>query len=196
MVSKAAKLKVKRAKAGRPRKSGTREPNGRISRTGIRHEPADRVAIQARMRQMGITADQAKDQKAGSFIGYLSIMGPSDGLSDQQYEAATEFRELYQRYQRAIKSPGAIYDPNAMGGEGLDPDAYDEWVQRIAARYEDARKAIHDVQFEHRHENLWAAVDYILIRDERVHHLIGAARIACNALARYFKIAEGSCKMG
>ncbi len=143
---------------------------------------------------MGITVEQARDQKAASFVGYLSIIGPADGLSREQYEAAVAFQALYRQYQRTIKSPGALYDPNAMGGEGLDPDAYTDWVKRIGQRYNDARKAIHDAQFDHKHENLWAAVDYVLMRDQPVHHLIGATRLVCNSLVRYFKIGEGTRK--
>lgn len=187
MASKAAKLKQKRA--GRPRKEGYREPNGRISRCT---EPAAKVATEARARQLGITVEQATDQKAASFVGYLSIIGQADGLSSQQYQAAVAFQDLYRQYQRTIKSPGAIYDPNAMGGEGLDVDAYDDWVKRVGVKYNAARKAIQDAQFENKHENLWAAVDYVLMRDEPVHHLIGATRITCNVLARHFNIGDGS----
>jgi hypothetical protein len=181
-------------RVGRPRKDGAREPNGQPSRSGRHHEPADKVAIEARARQMGITVEQAKDQKAASFVGYLNIIGPQDGLSTQQYEAAVTFQDLYRQYQRTIKSPGALYDPNAMGGEGLDPDAYADWVKRVGQRYNDARKAIQDAQFDHKHENLWAAVDYILIREQPVHTLIGATRLVCNSLARHFKIGDGSRK--
>ena len=63
----AAKRKAKR---GRPKmENAAREPSGRISRSGIDHGPADIVALDARRRHLGVTKDQAKDQRAGSFIG-------------------------------------------------------------------------------------------------------------------------------
>src|SRR5690554_5630163 len=93
--TKAAKIQAKRGKPGRPRRKGAvREPNGRISRSGIRHEPADKTAIEARMRHMGLSRDQAQDQKAATYIGYLNLVGREDGLSDSQYEAATNYLSL------------------------------------------------------------------------------------------------------
>lgn len=177
-------------KLGRPLKEGVREPNGRISRTGIRHEEANRVAIRARMRQLGITENQAMDQKAGSFIGYLALLGPDDGLSEIQYQAAVAFHELYLQYQRAMKAPGAQYDPYAVGGEGMDPDAYAEWAKGVLEKFDSARKTVMEAQFQNKSENLLAAADYVLMRDQPVHNLIGATRILCNNLVRHFKIGE------
>lgn len=186
--SAAAKRKAKR---GRPMIEGVaREPNGRISRSGIDHGPADVVALDARRRHLGLTKEQAKDQKAGSFIGYLSLLGPADGLSEIQYQAAVAFHELYLQYQRAVKAPGAQYDPTAAGGEGLDPDAYAEWVRSTKDKFDAARAAVMESQLDNKTENLLAAADYVLMRDHPVHHLIGATRILCNDLVRHFRIGE------
>lgn len=171
---------------------GYREPNGRLSRSGRDHLPADTVALDARMKQFGVSRSMAKDQKASTFIGRLCLSGPATGLSEGQYEAAVTYRSLYNAWQRAVQSPGAIYDPQAIGGDGTDPEAYAEWVASVKARYTAARQAVHDAQFDNRVENLLAALDYIILRDQQVHHLIGAARLVCNALARHFKIVEGS----
>lgn len=189
--TKSVRIKAKR---GRPRKEGEREPNGRPSRSGIAHEPADRVAIEARMRRLGLNAEDAKNQKAASFIGLLNMRGADDGLSDHQYDAAVAFQELHQAMQRSIQSPGAIYDPQAIGGAGSDPDAYEKWFKSVNQQYTDAGKAIMEAQFENKAENLLAAVDFVLIRNEPWEHMVGATRIVCNVLARHFKIVEGSRK--
>lgn len=165
-----------------------REPSGRVSRSGRSHAPADAVAIKARARHTGLKMDQVKDQKAGTFIGYLSLIGPRDGLSGNQYDAAIEYLDLRRAYLRAIKAPGAEYEPN--GGGSLDSETseeYDDWCDRTIKSYGECRKVIQEAQNASR-ENLWAALDLIVIEDQRLHHMIGATRILCNALAKFFRI--------
>jgi len=172
---------------GRPRKAGPREPSGRISRSGIDHGPADIVALDARRRMLGLPESKLRDQRAGSYIGYLNILGKSDGLSDDQYKAAQEYLALRNAYLRAIKAPGRLIDDEAMPSPEITKE-YEEWVQATKEAYENCRRAIQEAQNEHRCENLWAALDLIIIRDERLPHMIGATRILCNALARFFRI--------
>ena len=176
----------KRAARGRPRKEGTREPNGRLSRTGIVHEPADKLAIDTRVRRLGLAKDDAKDQLAGSFIGYLSMMGAADGLSRAQYEGAQAYLTFRDRYMRSVQSPGAMYDPEAIGGTALDPEAYAKWCASLEAERDTLQKAIQAEQ-NYSRENLWAALQIVVIEDQHIHHLIGATRLVCNILARHFK---------
>lgn len=184
--TKAQKLAAKR---GRPRKEGYREPNGRPSRSGQAHEPADAVALLARARQFRLSRDHAKDPRAGTFLGRLNMLGRESGLSDSQYDAAQKYLEVHTRYQRSLQSPGAIYDPEAGGGASDDPEAYAKWVKGVSEKFTAARNAIQEAQFENRSENLWAALDYVILRGEAHAHLVGATRILCNALSRHFKIA-------
>lgn len=165
-----------------------REPNGRVSRSGVDHGPADIVALDARRRHLGLTQEQAKDQKAGTFIGYLNMIGPRDGLSDDQYEAATNYLSLRQAYLRAISAPGRIVDSEGYGIDNVT-EAYEDWVRDTKDAYEACRRAIQDAQTENRGANLWAALDLIVIQDQHMHHMIGDLRILCNALARFFRIA-------
>lgn len=181
-----SKANRKRAARGRPRKEGIREPNGRLSRTGIVHEPADKTAIEARMRQLGLSKDSAKDQKAGSYIGYLNMLGPVDGLSTAQYDGAMAYLVFHERYKRSVQSPGAMYDPEAIGGSAVDPDAYANWCKALEAE----RLAIQDaIQGEQNYsrENLWAALQIVVVEDQHMPHLVGATRLVCNVLARHFK---------
>lgn len=185
--TKAAKLKAKR---GRPKMEDVaREPNGRVSRSGIDHGPADVVALDARRRHLGLTKDQAKDQKAGSFVGYLNLLGPIDGLSDDQHEAAVTYLRLRESYLRAIRSPGRVLDGEVGIPTSDVTPAYEEWVADTKEAYVACRKAIQDVQNENRWANLWAALDLIVIQDQHMHHMIGDLRILCNALSRFFRIA-------
>lgn len=173
-------------KLGRPRLNVPyREPNGRASRA---REPADRVALEARAKHLGIPLTLARDQKAETFIGYLALLGPKDGLSDRQYEAATKYLDLRADYLKAIKAPNALVDNGAGGIPGdFISDEYIEWCADVKEEYDRCRTAILEAQAENRMENLFAALDYCIIRGERLHNLVGATRLVCNALARHFR---------
>lgn len=184
--TKAAKVKAKR---GRPKMQNVaREPNGRVSRSGMDHGPADIVALDARRRHLGLTRDQAKDQKAGTFIGYLNLIGPRDGLSNNQYEAATNYLGLHDAYLRAINAPGRVLDGEMGTPTSEVSDAYVDWVIDTKEIYADCRKAIQEAQNQNRGSNLWAALDLCIIQDQHFHHMVGDLRILCNSLARFFRI--------
>lgn len=182
--SKAQKLKKRR---GRPKAEGAREPNGRLSRSGIDHEAADSVAISARVRMLGITKDQAMDQKAGSYIGYLNMLGPRDGISEAQYEAAMEYLRLRERMLRAIQSQAAIYDPEARGsGSAEISEAYENWCRTTLEEWETLKNEIQAEQ-NYCRGNLWAALHLVIIEGQAMHHMIGETRLLCNVFARHFK---------
>lgn len=181
--TRSAKLAAKR---GRPLKEAIyREPNGRASRAA---EPADKVALEARARNMNLTLTQAKDQRAASFIGYLAILGPVDGISERQYEAATDFLALRNDWLMSKKIPGAEYDNEGKGGGGdYVSDAYIDWCQSVHDDYTDCRKAINAAQAENRGANLWGALDICVVQGAFAHELIGDVRLLCNVLAKFFK---------
>lgn len=181
--SRAQKLAAKR---GRPRKNVPfREPNGRASRA---EDPIDRLAVQMRAKMLGISEERARDQRAGSFLGYLAMLGRADGLSASQYEAALQFREVRNEYLKAIKAPNAIVDNQSSGRPGdAVSDDYIRWCAKATARYAAARKAVQEAQDATRSENLWAALDLIVIQEQPIFHLVGATREVCNALALHFR---------
>jgi hypothetical protein len=178
-----------RRKRGRPLTAGIREPNGRVSRSGIDHTTAHHAPIKVRAQQLGISQEKAMNQKAGSFIGYLNLIGPRDGLSEAQYEGAQSYLTFRQRVLRAIKSPEAIYDPEAVGAGGDITEQYEDWCKETLEEWDDLKKQIQTEQNGSR-ENLWAALQYVLIEDQRLHHMIGATRVLSNVLARHFKTAQ------
>jgi hypothetical protein len=174
------------AKRGRPRKDVPfREPNGRASRA---EDPIDKLAIQMRAKMLGISEQRARDQRAGSFLGYLAMLGRADGLSDSQYEAALTFREVRNDYLKAIKAPNAVVD-NQSSGRPSDAvsDDYIRWCAHATARYAAARKAVQEAQNATRSENLWAALDLVVIQEQPIFNLIGATREVCNVLALHFR---------
>jgi hypothetical protein len=181
--SKAQKLKLKR---GRPKiEIDFREPNGRASRAA---EPADKLALETRARRLGLTVIQAKDQRAETYIGYLAILGPRDGLSEAQYEAANQYLSLRSDWLVSKKAPNAGIDNGAVGMPSAEiSDAYIQWCADVDERYDDCRKAIQAAQGEHRCDNLWAALDLCVIQSQRFDHMIGSIRLLCNALVKFFR---------
>lgn len=180
------KRQKREAKRGRPRLENVcRTSSGQISRAA---EPIDELALEIRARQFNITLDQAKDQRAGSFLGYLYMIGRTDGLSESQYEAAIMYQQLRRDYLSVVGAPDALRDNGVPGRPGDHvSDEYIDWAGKVKKRYEEARKAIQEAQNATRAENLWAALDLVVIQDQRLHHMIGATRLVCNALARFFR---------
>lgn len=187
------------ARRGRKRTEHVaREPNGRISRS--LRDPADRVALEARARHLGLVVNNdtkytelaaaVKDQKLSTFIGYLARLGErrkADGISKDQEAAAYDYLALYRRYQRAIKSPGALYDSMPFIPDDTEgSEAYSNWCKATVDRFEAAKRALQDKQ-NYSRGNILAAVDYSVIRDEEHWHMLGDLREGLNALAHFFR---------
>ncbi len=165
-----------------------REPNGRVSRSGNNHEPPDRVALTARSKMTGVSIEQAKDQRAGSFIGALNILGKASGISDDQYEGATRFLALRSSYLMAIKAPSADRNNGEFGmSSGTISEGYENWCRSTIEQYGACKKAIQTAQNEAR-LNLWAALDLCIIKGERHLHMMGEIRSVCNVLAKFFGV--------
>lgn len=178
------------ATKGRPRKANVRRTkSGAISRAaGAHHDNEDGIAL--RMRVFGLTEKEARDQKAGTYIGRLCLAGirnSTDGISQPQYDAATAYLEARQNFKRAVKSPDALASGNG-GGSGLEGPGYDQWCQRAVAKWEGIKQAIYAEQEIHTGANMWAAVNYLLDRDEQMPHMIGDLRLALNAIGHHLGI--------
>ena len=195
--TRAGKLRMKRS-VGRPRSEDIiyREPSGRRSRSA---EPVDKLATEMRARKLGLTVIEAKDQDAGTFIGRLYMQHkaweqrgssesrrPLDSLTYRQHEAAKKYRELHNDHLKAFGIPGAVYESTV--GSGGDDEAAAKWSTSVKASYKAAREVLHQAQADNRTENLWAALDYAILRDEEHPHMVRALRILCNALAHHWKI--------
>ena len=69
-----------------------------------RKEPADMVAIQARIRQTGLTADQARHEMAGCAVGRKLML---DHIADKDdlWQAVKHMRKVVVAYDRSIGAP-------------------------------------------------------------------------------------------
>lgn len=184
---------------GRRRKSGKREPGGKLSRkpadvaarANDAYDRAERdalsVGIEARLRVHGVAPGSAIDPMAGSFIGRLCLQRV---ITSQQYDAAMRWLEDSRLYSIAVgapHAPGAV-DPNRTHGR---ESGYENVARtlHITARHDAAREAVQELQNELRGTaNLWAALNYIVRRDEELYHMVGDFRLVANALVRHYKL--------
>ncbi|EJF92660.1 hypothetical protein [Bartonella tamiae] len=184
--SKAEKLRLKR---GRPRLEGVeREPNGRKSRAKKPKEAADKLTIEMRAKHTGLTLQQAKDPRSVTYIGRLYMMGiQGSGISEDQYNAAIKYLEIDNNYKKALCSDGAYYDGYSPL---LNDETQEEFCIKAKQQYRDTKKAIQEAQFDNKFDNLYAALQYVIIEDLELPHLVGTTRLLLNALARHFFLAK------
>lgn len=174
------------AKTGRPRKIGVkRTKSGRATRAGA--VPANMEAILTRMRIFGLSEQDARDQKASTFIGRMNLMDKKALISNAQYDAAIAYLEVYDKYKRAIGAPDASKQSGGVGG-GESTEDHARWCSQQKAKYDAAIEAVRVEQglHENRGSNLYAALDYLVCRDEQHWHMVGDCRLALNALAHHF----------
>jgi len=141
------------------------------------------------------------DQRAGSVIGRLSIQGE---ISPAQYDAALKYAEDIDNYRKAISAPripGAV-DLNAVRGNSVDNAERVEFVARAVRRYCGEKRgerweggvlnALRECQcsIANRGENLMAALDYFILRDEDHKHMLPWLRTALNCLSRHYGFVE------
>lgn len=182
--SRARKLKKRR---GRPSKPGLREPNGRVSRAKVPRDPFPaQTALDARAKHNRLTADQAKDPRAATYIGRLNMLGRKDGLSDDQYQAAIIFLQIRNNYQKSLLSPGAYYESLGLPSDMFNTEDYADRCTQAKLRYEAAMGCVTEAQFDNKCENLYAALQYVIIDGLELPHLLGATRMVLNALHRHF----------
>lgn len=181
---------------GRKRKNGPREPNGKPSRAKVPTSPKvvvpeNESPLKLRAAVFGLTLAEARDQKAGSFIGRLQMLHVRDktdpsGLSQAQYDAGIRYLELRNQFHKQIGSGEAIYERVEGLVTIMSEDEREEQWSKIKARWHDVRDCIQQAQNQSR-GNLWAALDYCVVRNESHGHMIGDLRLALNALANFFE---------
>src|SRR6516165_7253898 len=99
------------SRRGRPRKSGVREPNGRLSRAAaktLRRQVEDEIRPEGLISPLEIrrfwvkAAGQARLEAFGTPVGQLMLMGKIDEV---QYSAARAWNKLAARYRLAVEAP-------------------------------------------------------------------------------------------
>jgi hypothetical protein len=180
------------SKKGRPRKEGVkRTKSGRASRAASAYnENAEAIAL--RMKVFGMTEAEARDQKAATYIGRLCLTGvrrTTDGITQAQYEAAQAYLSAYEQFQRAVKSPDALRSSEGAAS-GPETDSYAAWCRNAIGKWEKIQYAVMIEQgfHENRGANMWAALDYLVLRDQQHPHMVGDLRLALNAVGHHLGI--------
>ncbi|OLL54173.1 hypothetical protein KAE70_00785 [Bartonella henselae] len=171
----------KRTKRGRPRIEGCiREPNGRISRTKMPRDPIDKLAIEMRAKRFCLTLQEAKNPLSGTYIGRLYLQG---NINQDQYDAAQKYLEVRNNYLCAKGLPNAVYDDFTPSS---NEEAQKRWIERATHCYEEMKEVIKEAQYLHRQHNFYAALQYLVIEDQSLSHLVGSLYVALNALHKHF----------
>lgn len=187
---------------GRRRKTGKREPNGKLSRhpedkkqrhlEGLDREQRETiaVAVEARQRVFGIAVGLSRDQMAGSAIGRLCLQGV---ITTLQYDAAMSYAAEVESYGMAWCSPRSPRAVNLNATKGsLGDYENEELVCRIMAARNATNEALRNKQIEVGNlGNLKGALDTVVLRDVSMDHLVGDLRIALNALAKRYGLEAG-----
>lgn len=181
------------ARAGRKRKAVKREPNGQAQRPNRKtaEDEVMSVAKTYRERVLSVPKDELLNQMAGSFIGRLCISGE---ISVSQYDAAQSFIEDYRNNAMAIRAPrdpGSV-DYNRVQGGSLDAESV-AFYQRATSRWRSAFEAVQSRQNELRGAGaLYAALQYCVLEDKALPHLLGWLREGLNALVRHYGLVDRS----
>lgn len=138
---------------GRKRKAGRRHPCGKLVQPGKAETLREVTAtvLDARQRQYGVNARQAKDERLGSAIGRLAFAGK---ITAEQLAAAELYGDLMAR-NRAVMGLPPIHPHSATGlllDEGIvgrslteyDPNYVEKIRKRSAAAILLLRTADHD----------------------------------------------------
>lgn len=176
--------------AGRKRKAGRREPNGRIRREA---DDANADPFFERMRRYNLSATDARDQRSSTVIGRLLLAhlesGCKDhiGITEAEYEAGARFATDSAAYARCLQSPRGVGVAETLTGSG-DDEAHARYVAIIKAAYEDARKCLERLQERdgYRGTTIFDAVRFVAEQDLDLPHLFPGLRVGLRELAGHY----------
>ncbi|MBB5074458.1 hypothetical protein HNQ69_001601 [Bartonella callosciuri] len=175
-------------KRGRPKITGKlREPNGRISRAQRPRTSPSQSTIEMRAKHFGLTIEEAKNPLSSSYIGRLCLLGYKQdalGISREQYDTAQRYLQIRNDYLCAKGLPNGYYDDFTHRS---DEKAQKQWVQRATDHYENMKEAIKEAQHLHRQHNFHAALQYLVVEDQPLAHLICSLRLILNVLHKHFE---------
>ena len=180
------------ARTGRKRKVGVkREANGQAQRPSRENAEQEvmSVAKDYRERVLGVKPAELLNQMAGSFVGRL-CMGRE--ISIAQYDAAVTFLEDHRNNAVAIAAPRdpSGMDFNKVSGGSLAGENVD-FYRRSTQRWRGACQAVQERQNElGGTASLYASLQYCVLEDRELHHLVGWMREALNALVRHYGIVD------
>ena len=170
--------------AGRKRKPGKRERNGRPVRTPLPDHRAHALAWPSRSH---LPVKARLDQKAATPLGGLNILNV---ITDEEYEAGRRFAGIVMRYRAVIEAPNPA--PGGMDHQGRGFIDADE-SERRTGLYNAAYAAFNAIEC-HRARHLarkW--VKTVAVYDESCPGGVPleALKLGLSILAAYFGLTSG-----
>ncbi|QEE09240.1 single-stranded DNA-binding protein [Bartonella kosoyi] len=157
-----------------------RKKDAYISQVKVRQDPVNQLAIEMRAKRFCLTIEEAKNPLAGSYVGRLCLQGV---LTQDQYDAAQKYLEVKNDYSCAKGLPSAVYDEMPSSS---DDKAREKWVERATEQFCNMQEVIKETQYLYKQYNLYAALQYLVVEDQILPHLVNSLQIALNALHKYF----------
>jgi len=174
-------------KAGRKRRSGKREPNGRIERGPDRRISAEQdamsVAIGYRQAVLGVKPAHALDQKAGTLIGRLCLSG---AISEAQWQAGEDWHDLMEAMYAAAHAPRGFKTPGIGTGSIPDEDEEARRYQSLKAAFNAANLAVEDRAPVVERIERFKALRMFIVDQVDQPSMHGTLRTALNPLAQHF----------
>jgi hypothetical protein len=181
------------SRPGRKRKNGKREPSGKLSRRKddrqerrtIDEQSAMQVAKEGRQRVFKVSAEDSGTELAGTVCGRLRL---TRSISGAQHEAAKAFAATYAAYQRALNSPRSpkAVEIGGATGRGEGPDLTPEQHARALYAWDKVTRLLTLANGIHRNATLYAACDYLILRDEYHIHLVPDLHVALDYLVDHY----------
>ncbi|UNF46219.1 hypothetical protein MNL06_03810 [Bartonella krasnovii] len=133
-----------------------------------------------RAKRFCLTIEEAKNPLSGTYVGRLYLKGV---LTQEQYDAAQKYLEVKNDYSCAKGLPSAVYDEIPSSS---DETAREKWVEFATEQFSNMQEAIKETQHLYRQYNLYTSLQYLVVEDQTLPHLVNSLRIALNVLQKYF----------
>lgn len=179
-----------RAKRGRPRKDGDREPNGRIER---KEADMEAVAVgRAQRVKLGIPETAALDPRLGFELGRLRVV---QCITERQYEAGVRYAGDMARYYRltGIPFPSSRAQDLASnrGSSGDDTESRATAARKASTRMADLREHLLRTDDIATGRNVHRVVTEVAVLDYgcMTHHQRWLRR-GLNRLAAFYQLPE------
>ncbi|QEE11726.1 hypothetical protein MNL13_01525 [Bartonella krasnovii] len=157
-----------------------RKQDAYISQVTVRQDPVNQLAIEMRAKRFCLTIEEAKNPLSGTYVGRLCLKGV---LTQEQYDAAQKYLEVKNDYSCAKGLPSAVYDEIPSSS---DETAREKWVEFATEQFSNMQEAIKETQHLYRQYNLYTSLQYLVVEDQTLPHLVNSLQIALNAPQKYF----------
>ena len=173
------------ARAGRKRKVGVkREASGRVQRQSVENKARDEMqtAIEYRQKVFGVSAADAKDQKAATLLGRMCLTG---SISDAQWQAGEDWLKLLSAYHAAINAPRG-FSTHTIGTSTMSDEEHARRCAAAKKRMDDANKAVQGHAPMEEAKERFIALRTVIVEEMPADRMNGALRTALNGLVKHF----------